>query len=147
MWLTTTQLPGSRLHREFSVLILCWNSPSISVSSLAPSLTHTLKLLVCRLTLTWGDHSSNNKHQWSMRKWCSVLFYWMNTRLPVALSQLSWVQPHGSPHQCSPETSCRFPSLLHCSCRGRTEISPESFNTTQIQDRVHIFTAVTQTLT
>lgn len=51
--LTTTQLPGSRLHREFSVLILCVNSPSISVFSSAPSLTHTLMLLACRLTLTW----------------------------------------------------------------------------------------------
>lgn len=39
--LTTTQRPGSRLQREFSVLILCVNSPSIRTLSDAPSFTAT----------------------------------------------------------------------------------------------------------
>lgn len=50
--LTSTQRPGSRLQREFSVLILCVNSPSIRTFSDAPALVATRTPPDWRLTDT-----------------------------------------------------------------------------------------------
>jgi len=58
---TTTQRPGSRLQREFSVLILCASSPSTRTCSSAPSLTHTRTLPDCRFTDTWGRAEEMSK--------------------------------------------------------------------------------------
>lgn len=65
-FLTTTHFPGSRLHSEFSMLILCVNSPSSSVFSPSTSLTLTLTLPGSRATLTcgWRGDDSESPRRW-----------------------------------------------------------------------------------